>query len=372
MNVINVMWAGGSPYASVHKVHQQILSFADSGASINTWLLQGKATGCIGDIGKYREWHLPHRLLKGRHVWAVLKRWMQARLRKAVAASGAQVLLLDGIGVARMLLPALVDLDDIRVIVIFHGVTRLRASDRALLRAFPSSRLALVAVSRTLATDLQEDLNLSVMALRSALEPTNFCSRLLSRDAARRELAINEPNVKVMGAVGRLVADKGFDYLLEAFSTALKEQSDLRLVIVGEGPDRLVLERQIRRHGLESKVMLPGHRNGLDRCYRAFDWLLIPSREEGLGLVLQEAVMAGVPVLVSDLTVFREQLGDAGFYAAAGDQRGWAQAIARCASLDAKQVSESQFRALSPEAAWQRFSLESRLLLSSKPASGRQ
>lgn len=372
MNVINVMWAGGSPYASVHKVHQQILSLAEPGTSVNTWLLQGRASASLGDIGESREWHLSHRLLKGRHVWGLLRPWLQARLHKALTVSGAQVLLLDGLGVARVLLPVLLDLSEIRVVVVFHGSTRLRESDRALLRSFPASRLALVAVSHTLASSLQEDLQAPVVPLRSALEPTGFCAKLLTREAARSELGILEPNVKVMGAVGRLVADKGFDYLLDAFAVALKDQPELRLVIVGEGPERTALEQKVKRLGIQGKVMLPGHRQGLEKFYRGFDWVLIPSREEGLGLVLQEAVMAGIPVLVSDLPVFREQLGDAGFYAAIGDHRDWAQAIGRCATLDAKQVSADQFRVLSPEAAWQRFSLESRSLLCSEPDSPRK
>ncbi|MNP22598.1 Glycosyltransferase Gtf1 [compost metagenome] len=271
-----------------------------------------------------------------------------------------------------MLLPVLLELPNVRAVVIFHGSTRLRDSDRTLLRDFPASRLALVAVSRTLAVSLEEDLCLPIVPLRSALEPTSYCARLLARDAARRELGIAEADVRVMGAVGRLVNDKGFDYLLEAFAVALKQQPDLRLVIVGEGPARTALEQQVKRLGMQGKVMLPGHRQGLEQFYRGFDWVLIPSRDEGLGLVLQEAVMAGVPVLISDLPVFREQLGDAGCYAGIGDQRAWAQAIERCAILDARQIAANQLRALSPEAAWQRFSLESRSLLGGEPGSTRQ
>ncbi|MNY67585.1 hypothetical protein D3C86_2052040 [compost metagenome] len=79
-----------------------------------------------------------------------------------------------------------------------------------------------------------------------------------------------------------------------------------------------------------------------------------------------------MPVLISDLPVFREQLGDAGCYAAIGDPRAWAQAIASCAALDAKLIADDQLRALSPEAAWQRFSLETRSLLGSEPESTRQ
>ncbi|MCE6983802.1 glycosyltransferase, partial [Pseudomonas frederiksbergensis] len=87
------------------------------------------------------------------------------------------------------------------------------------------------------------------------------------------------------------------------------------------------------------------------------------SHAEGLGLVLQEAVMAEVPVLCSDLSVFREQLGDAGLYAPAGDPQAWAKAIIDCAGLPAEQVAAAQQQALAPDQAWQRFSQASRELL---------
>jgi hypothetical protein len=43
MSILNIMWAGGSAYASVQKVHQQILSHVVDRASVDTWLLQGSA-----------------------------------------------------------------------------------------------------------------------------------------------------------------------------------------------------------------------------------------------------------------------------------------------------------------------------------------
>ena len=51
-SVINVMWSGGPAYASVHKVHLQILAQATPGTLIKTWLLQDKATACLGVLEK--------------------------------------------------------------------------------------------------------------------------------------------------------------------------------------------------------------------------------------------------------------------------------------------------------------------------------
>lgn len=361
MNIVNIMWAGGAPYVSVHKVHQQILSHAAPEASINSWLLQGQGTCC--NEGAAREWQLSQHLLKGRHFWKLLRPWIRSRFRQALKQNNTQVVLLDGLGVSRLVLPVLRQLPEVRAAIVFHGQTRLHRGDIALLRSFQAPQVTLVAVSQTLADDLQRDLGVPVQVLRSALEPEGFRQVLLGREAARQSLGLPVEWGPVLGAVGRLVDSKGFDQLIDSFALALQRQPDMRLVILGEGNQRPVLESRIKALGLEALVTLHGHCSELSRLYRAFDWVLIPSRSEGLGLVLQEALLADVPVLCSDLSVFHEQLGDAGRYVAVGDVAAWGQAIAECVSLDGKQVATSQYQALAPERAWQRFSqLSSHLL----------
>ncbi|CAM3789802.1 Mannosylfructose-phosphate synthase [compost metagenome] len=360
MSIVNIMWAGGSPYVSVHKVHQQILSQAEPGAKVFNWLLQGQGSCCSCE--STREWQLSHRLVKGRHVWGLLRPWLRGRFRQALEHVNAQVVLLDGLGVLRLLLPILREMPAVRVAAVFHGKTRLRRSDIALLRDFPALRLTIVAVSQTLAQAIEQDLGMPVQVLRTALEPEAFRSELLDRSAARQALGLSN-DVTVMGAVGRLVDSKGFEYLLDAFAQASLQQPQLHLAILGEGVQRSLLEARIKTLRLEQKVSLVGHCNGLARLYRAFDWVLVPSYSEGLGLVLQEAVIADVPVLCSDISVFREQLGSAGWYASAGDIDAWAQAIAECATLNAAEVARTQFKALEPEQAWQRSSLIAKTLL---------
>lgn len=370
MNVINIMWAGGSPFVSVHKVHQQILSLVAPGTSVNSWLLQGRGSACTH--GSSREWNLSQRLIKGRHVWGLLRPLLLARLRKALIEADADALLIDGVGVSRLMLPVLKTLPHVRATVVFHGNTRLHPQDVQLLRSFSPAQVTLVAVSRTLATALQAELGVPVTPLRSALEPQRFCAQQLSTREARQALGLNESGVRIMGAVGRLVVDKGFDYLIDAFAVVSQAQPELRLVILGEGAERAALQAKIERLSLDGKVLLAGHQQDIERLYLAFDWVVIPSRAEGLGLVLQEAVIAGVPVLCSDLPVFHEQLGDSGCYAPVGDAPAWVAALQRCASLPASEIAQVQRQALAPEQAWQRFSQTLRDLWAANPASGRE
>ncbi|WP_455823730.1 glycosyltransferase [Pseudomonas graminis] len=359
MSILNIMWAGGTAFASVQKVHQQILSHAVSDAPIDTWLLQGSAQ----EDEPALEWKLSSARLKGRHFWKLLMPWMRARFAKALPAD-VQVVLLDGIGVARVILPILQRMPQVRAVVVFHGSTRLRRADQKLFDQFAASQLTLTAVSQTLADSLERYLKRPVAVLRSAFDPVAFRAAALSREAARSCLGLPSHGSPVLGAVGRLVDGKGFGCLLEAFAGVAAEQPDARLVIIGEGPARPDLEALVEQLGLQGKVSLPGHLPDAATLYRAFDWVAIPSTQEGLGLILQEAVMAGVPVLTSELAVFREQLADTGWYAPSDNTEAWGRLMERAFAASAQEVVEAQSRALAPEQAWEDFSETSKRLFS--------
>jgi glycosyltransferase involved in cell wall biosynthesis len=364
MSLVNVMWSSGAPFSSVHKVHHQIVAQLDPSTEIKTWFLKGRHNAAACSSGDVREWGFTSRQLKGRHIWRLFLPLMHARLKKALIDCAADVVLLDGLGASRVLLPVLRTLPHIRVVVVFHGATRMSDEQRALFQQFPTQQLSMAAVSMTLAESLRQSLGLPVQGLRSALDPALFCLELREKEQARRLMDLPDVDARVLGAIGRLVPDKGFDYLLDAFSRSSSRHPDLKLVIVGEGPERKALEKKIQQLGLNGKVFLPGHKPGLARLYRGFDWVVIPSREEGLGLVLQEAVIAGVPVLASDLEVFREQLGAAGHYIPVADVPAWAAAIDRVAGQPGDVISTSQYDALAPEQVWQQFRTDSRALLS--------
>ncbi len=353
MNIVNVMWAGGSPYMSVHKVHRQVLSLVGADARISNWLLTGH--GLCHGLGSTLEWRMPQRALKGRGLWRLIRPWLRYRLGKALAEAQADVVLIDGVGVARMVLPLLHQLPNLRAKVMFHGETRLSARDVRLINGFPPERVALAAVSRTLGEHLGQILQRPVQTLRMAHEPQAFGASLMSREQARQALELPLEGGRVFGAVGRLVESKGFEMLIQAFALAHAQHPEIRLVVLGEGSERASLQACIESRGLADCITLHGHRKDMQQLYRAFDWLLVPSRAEGLGLVVQEAVLADVPVICSELPVFREQLQDAGCYLPIGDAQAWAVEIQRVVSLSPQDQVRQQRQALAPEQSWQAF-----------------
>jgi glycosyltransferase involved in cell wall biosynthesis len=105
---------------------------------------------------------------------------------------------------------------------------------------------------------------------------------------------------KRLVAVGRLVEQKGFDLLIEAFSRIAKELPDWRLVIWGEGPLRMDLERQRDKLGLGSRVSLPGVTTRPGLWVEDADVFVLSSRFEGWGIALTEAMAAGLPAVSFD------------------------------------------------------------------------
>lgn len=121
----------------------------------------------------------------------------------------------------------------------------------------------------------------------------NPCLRTLS---STRDIS-NLKN-EIAGA-GRLVADKGFDTLIQAFSI-IADNYDIDLVIYGEGPDRSRLEDLVNSLGLEGRVMLPGAVSNVAEQVQSALLFVLSSQYEGCPNTLIEAMCAGVPVVATD------------------------------------------------------------------------
>lgn len=123
-----------------------------------------------------------------------------------------------------------------------------------------------------------------------------------SKDVARARLGIPEGCWLVV-AVRRLMPRMGLDVLLDAWSELAREGGQaMALLIVGDGPERVRLERRLRQEDLKGTTRLLGKVDDdtLLTCYQAADVSVVPSVElEGFGLVVLESLAAGTPVIGS-------------------------------------------------------------------------
>lgn len=108
------------------------------------------------------------------------------------------------------------------------------------------------------------------------------------------------PDTQTVVALGRLEYPKGFDLLIEAFARTRPVAPEWRLLILGEGTTRPVLEESVRRLGLQGCVALPGRVEQPGAFLRGAGFLAMSSRYEGFSLAIAEAFACGLPVVAFD------------------------------------------------------------------------
>ncbi len=200
-----------------------------------------------------------------------------------------------------------------RLVATVHGWVRRTwktplyyALDRGALRRFD----AVVCVSADLE---RESLRLGVPRERCWLVPngvdTGTFRRREPRAATRRRQVVPRSRT-VIGAAGRLSAEKGFDLLIDAVARLIGRGLDLELRIAGDGDGLARLKERASRPPLAGRVEILGHRSDIIGFYHDLDLFVVSSLREGLPNALLEALalelpavatrVAGVPALIED------------------------------------------------------------------------
>jgi glycosyltransferase involved in cell wall biosynthesis len=158
-----------------------------------------------------------------------------------------------------------------------------------------------------------------------------------ARAVARQELGI-PPQAPVFGSVCRLVEQKGIDDALRAFWQISRRLPDAHYAIIGDGPLRAMLEVQTAGYQLTTRVHFLGWRSDARSLMVAFDTLLAPSRWEGFGLSVLEAMAARVPVIAATAGALPEIVvnGETGYLVPIGDVDALAQAMLQICEFPAQ------------------------------------
>lgn len=102
--------------------------------------------------------------------------------------------------------------------------------------------------------------------------------------------------------IGRLIHQKGVDVLIRSFVGVKKAH----LLIVGHGPNLNSLIKDTKDLGISSRIHFLGERNDVPSLMKSSDAFILPSRFEGVGIVVLEAMASGLPIIVSDFSAAKE------------------------------------------------------------------
>lgn len=147
-----------------------------------------------------------------------------------------------------------------------------------------------------------------------AVIPTGIdVAAFASADRARfRERMQLPPQAVVIGHVGRLAIEKNLGFLAEAVARHLQTAPQARFLVVGDGPGRDELKAVFKEYDVLDQLILAGKRTGrvLREAYRAMDIFAFASRSETQGMVVAEAMAAGVPVVALNASGVRDVVRD--------------------------------------------------------------
>ena len=157
------------------------------------------------------------------------------------------------------------------------------------------------------------------------------------------------PGIPLVLAIGRLIEQKDHATLLDAFALARREHGEARLAILGWGRLEDATRARVHALGLDDAVVVPGRVEPSAWLARA-DVFAHTSRWEGFGIVLLEAMLAGLPVVATRVSAIPEIVvdGKTGLLAAPGDSNAVAAACRACSTTPSAAVRSARQDGVAP------------------------
>ncbi len=175
--------------------------------------------------------------------------------------------------------------------------------------------------------------------IQNAIELERFAFDLNARARLRAELGLSDA-FAVLHA-GRFEDQKNHLFLLDAFALFAARCPNAVLLLAGDGRLRPEIERAVREKGLDARVRLLGFRGDVPSLMSAADLFVLPSRFEGLGIVLVEAQAAGLACLASNAVPRDAAVADCRFLPLSAPR--WAEEMDACRALPRSEASRARF-----------------------------
>ncbi|MCU0800998.1 MAG: glycosyltransferase [Rhodobacteraceae bacterium] len=190
---------------------------------------------------------------------------------------------------------------------------------------------AMIAVSDNVRSHVAQAIGVDESRIR--LVPNGIAAdkvRKLDRATARRQMGL-QPGDLAIGVIGRICAQKGQEDMVEAALLLRQTRPEAVVLLIGAAEDAALSSRlaaRIAAAGASTTIRFIGHMPDIAPAYAALDILAAPSRWEGFGLMLVEAMAAGLPVVATDAGAIAEVTGGAAQLVPIGDPTAMAAALA--------------------------------------------
>ncbi|MBV5330243.1 MAG: glycosyltransferase [Chlorobium sp.] len=182
--------------------------------------------------------------------------------------------------------------------------------------------------SRHTLRSVEKEFNVSGDRLVVVHNPVEKRVSTMSRATARQLFEITDDEL-VVGHIGGMIPQRDQATLIEAFARFNRQYSNSRLILIGDGPMRNSLEQLALKRDLGGKVEFVGYSNKIGEYLDAFDIYANPTLDEGFGIAVVEAMLTGLPVVLSDKGAHPELIenGVSGILYRGGDSDSLAQAL---------------------------------------------
>lgn len=154
----------------------------------------------------------------------------------------------------------------------------------------------------------------------------NYKFNLKERKRIREELNISE-NECLLCNIGRFEDQKDHNFLIDVFSNLIKVNPKYKLLLVGNGSLKQFIVKKVKKQHLENRVVFLENRNDVNKLLFASDIFALPSKYEGLPVVLIEAQATGIPCIISDTVTNEVKLNKNVYSVDKGSTINWVNAI---------------------------------------------
>ncbi len=148
-----------------------------------------------------------------------------------------------------------------------------------------------------------------VVTIYNGIDIDRFQKDNLDSRKNLKELAVENVDL-VLGSIGRLEPQKGFQDFLEIFPDIVRRNKKVKYIVAGDGAYRNELEKIVSSKGLQGKVQFTGERDDIPDILNIFNLFILPSHYEGLPTVVLEAMAMEKVVIASDLPQVKEIITD--------------------------------------------------------------